>query len=292
MKISEVIMLGDEQVWARVFPAQIEYGSRSADSAWLPWVEPNEALPIDKLVTGLTVRVSGWVPTLKNPSQLASLGIKCPYFKARHSTYFAAFRARQWFGAIDEHREKKEQAKQAQQALLDLVNVIRQWVCSDRHWKFHPPISVYLDRVDPDLTARSFKTHRQVDGHLLAACGALQDIVDLLTDVFEHIPLHRNSAEVAWKAAFADELGYCWRELTGKDPTTAPSKNGISFLNFIDAAYRSLGGDPGEKWDRAARQMLYDNPPIGEANAFDRFERSRLALVRSANPGEDSLQDE
>jgi hypothetical protein len=140
-----------------------------------------------------------------------------------------------------------------------------------------PSSVTVLGQSEPGRYVEKLQTHRDLDAHLLAAQGAITQCAELITEIFEGNPLHGNSARNGWKAAFAAELGYCWRNLTGRDPTLSESKNGPSFIQFVDAAFRSLGGTTNEKWDRAIRQMLHDRAPRAEWDGFDRDEHRRLS---------------
>jgi hypothetical protein len=282
MTINDVMRLGDKRIWAFLFPNDVPFDIRPTYSNWECWIEPNDPLPIDKLITALRSPASRWAPELRSQTELAALGMMCPYFKARHSIFKAACRAQSWVRIMDRLREKKRTAKQVQDSLLDLLVTMRGWVGSGQHWQFHPPVSVYSDRVDPEFWSQSFQAHRSVDGHLTAACGALNECVRVIRETFERVPLHGNSAVNGWKAAFAAELGYCWHELTTKDPSTSYSKNGSSFIDFVTAAYRSIDGNSQEKWGRAVRQMLYDIPLL---SGFDRFEPGRPDLSHSPTQG-------
>jgi hypothetical protein len=276
-ELHELMRLCSEDIWAKIFSPGIAICRNHDVKNWQAWSEPDNPLAVDLVISRLRTPASNWAANLRSATELHRLGIGCPYYAARHSAYLASVQGSHWVKRVFRYRKKKQAADERVGELRTLLEAIRPWVCNPRHWEFHPPPSLYSDRASPDVTSRSYKTHRDLDAQLLAAQGAIARCAELIAEVFEGIPLHGNSTVNTWKAAFAAELGYCWRDLTGRDPTVSQSKNGPSFTQFVDAAFRSLGGTSNEKWDRAIRQMLHDRAPRPEWDGFDRNEHRRLS---------------
>ena len=99
-----------------------------------------------------------------------------------------------------------------------------------------------------------------------------------------------------WEVAFAATLGFAWRRLTGRNPPL--TVGGSPFLNFVNAAYQSLGRSSELSWarpcEKAAKRhrddfSLVDEDPTLMIVAPEVWDAIPL---RPAPSGKDTLLDD
>jgi hypothetical protein len=141
------------------------------------------------------------------------------------------------------------------------------------------PIQLYLDRLNSQDCAERSKKFRRLEASLFEVCQLLEKHVQQIEADQARISVHKSYRPTnAWKEAFAASLGYCWTTLTGKRPSIKKTKYGRDFPTFVLHAFRSIGGDPAEKWESAMRRVILDRPPSAPGDGFDRYERDTWPL--------------
>jgi hypothetical protein len=281
MKIEEVAGMSDAAAWKILFPPEMPYGACSAHKNWQQWREPRAPLAIDKFLTEFADSKPKRrdAASLKSPQELAAppLRIQCPYFHCRHSIWLAIRRGAMWAQAVEFHRAEKVEKNAKRERAAELANAIKLYLAGDGiDWSISHPIPLYVDRGDPDYCASRAEDCRKLEQVLWTAQELLTSHAAQIKSDGDRISVHRNAARHSWKAGFVAALGFCWRNLTGKDPSLS-TKSKFNFLSLIEAAYDSIGGDPKEKWDRTVRQILHKRPKPPEWDGFDRYERDRMA---------------
>lgn len=145
----------------------------------------------------------------------------------------------------------------------------------NRLLNFHPPIPLYSDRPDPIEWNQRSTNFRRLEEILWQGLSLLDQHHRQLKSDRQRIKSYRDLS-TAWKEGFAASLGYCWNNLTGERPTltkikgTGPRRD---FSSFVEHAFVSIGGDPGEPWDRAIRTAINDRPEAPPWDGFDRYEK-------------------
>jgi hypothetical protein len=257
-----------------VFPAV----PRADYSNWQTWREPEKPLHIDKFITAFASvkpgrRNSG---KLRSPRELAALRIYCPYHYARHSISTAIHRGDLWVKFVRHHRAESPERRAKQKAAAELANAINAFLKGGGiDWKVCHPAPLYSDRTDPEACSLRARSCENLEQTLHAAYRVLEGHANQIGADCDRIAVHGNAVNNAWKAGFATELGFCWRNLTGKDPSLSTT-SAYNFLSFVAAAFVSIGGDPKAKWERTIRQILHDRPKPAEWDSFDRYEHDRL----------------
>jgi hypothetical protein len=247
-------------------------------SNWPPWREPESPLHVDKFLTAFASAKPGRRDSgrLRSPQELAALRIYCPYHYVRHSISMAINRGDLWVKFVQHHRAENPERRAKQKAAAELANAIKAFVKEGGiDWKVCHPTPLYSDRTDPEACSLRARSCENLEQALHAAHQLLEGHANQISADCDRIAVHGNAVNNAWKAGFAAELGFCWRNLTGKDPSLSTT-SAYSFLSFVASAFISIGGDPKAKWDRTIRQVLHDRPKPAEWDGFDRYEQDRL----------------
>lgn len=260
-----------EEAQSYVFP-DINY------SSWQVWREPENPLPIDKFITAFASAKPGRRDSakLRTREELAALRIQCLYYHVRHAISMAIRRGDLWVSFVQHHRAEKPERQSKQKGAAELANAINVFLKEGGiDWRVCHPTPLYSDRTDPEACSLRAASCRKLEQTLHAAYQLLQAHVNQISADCDRIAVHGNSAHNAWKAGFAADLGFCWRNITGKDPSLSTTSD-YNFLSFVAAAFVSIGGDPTAKWDRTIRQILHDRPKQADWDGFDRYEHDRF----------------
>jgi hypothetical protein len=315
LKIEELTGLSDDQAWRLVFPPDVPDGASPDHSAWKPWTPPDEPyrLPIDDFISWL--REPGkYGASLKTPSEFEDrvLKVHCPYFHARHSIYMGVLRSQMWVGVTDALRNRVPASHRRKTRIAALVKEIGLITGFDgptyfgslfpRAIKSHNfrvedgldptvciPTPLYLDRLNPQECSERSDQFERLEADLFEVCKLLEKHVQQIEADRERVSVHKNYRPAnAWKEAFAATLGYCWTTLTGKRPSIKKTKYGRDFPTFVLHAFRSIGGDPAEKWESAMRRVILDRPPAPAGDGFDRYEKDTFppSTEMKSEPGQ------
>ena len=255
-----------------VFPAVPDYGN------WQAWREPEQPLHIDRFITAFASVKRGRRDSgrLRSPQQLAALRVSCPYHYVRHSISMAIRRGDLWVKFVQHHRAESPERRAKQKAAAELANVINAFLKEGGvDWNVCHPTPLYSDRTDPEARSLRARSCENLEQALHAAYQQLEAHANQIGADCDRIAVHGNAVHNAWKAGFAAELGFCWRNITGKDPSLSKT-SAYNFISFVTAAFVSIGGDPKAKWDRTIRQVLYDRPKPAAWDGFDRYEQDRF----------------
>ena len=294
-KISLDGMIGD-QARRYGFPTVPEIDPTSSQA----WHEPEKPLQIDKFITAFISikpgrRNSG---RLRSPQELAALRIHCPYHYVRHSISMAIGRGDLWVKFVHHHRAENPERRAKQKAAAELAKAINAFVKEGGiDWGVCNPTSLYSDRIDPEACSLRARSCEKLEQTLHDACQLLEGHANQIGADCDRIAVHGNAANNAWKTGFAAELGFCWRTLTGTDPSLSKTSP-YNFLSFVASAFISIGGDPNAKWERTIRQILHDRSKPAEWDGFDRYECDRFPPgtqfldVREWNKRVDRMRDQ
>jgi hypothetical protein len=300
LRIEELIQLSSGDAWRLLFPPDVPDGASPLHAAWARWAPPDEPyrLPIDDFISQLR-EPSKYGASLKAPSEFETrvLNIHCPYFHARHSIYMGVLRSQMWIGVTDALRDRVPASDRRKKRIAALVKEIGLVTGFDaptyfgslfpRTVKSHNfrvedgldptvcnPAPLYLDRLNPQECAKRSDEFRQLETSLFEVCKLLERHIQQIDADQERVSVHKSYRPAnAWKEAFAATLGYCWTTLTGKRPSIKKTKYGRDFPTFVLHAFRSIGGDPAEKWESAMRRVILDRPPAAAGDGFDRYEK-------------------
>jgi hypothetical protein len=300
LRIEDLIELSDGAAWRLVFPPDVPFGASPHHPTWVPWTSPNEPfrLPIDDFI-GELGQPSKHGANLKTQSEFEATALKvhCPYFHARHSIYMGISRSRMWVEVTNVLRGQvplSERRKKRIAALVKEIGLIAGFDSqthfaslfsrADKSQDFRVedgldptvcyPVQLYLDRLNSQDCAERSKEFRRLESSLFEICQLLEKHVKQIEADQKRVSVHRNYRPTnAWKEAFAASLGYCWTTLTGKRPSIKKTKYDRDFPTFVLHAFRSIGGDPAEKWESAMRRVILDRPPPAPGDGFDRYEK-------------------
>jgi len=116
----------------------------------------------------------------------------------------------------------------------------------------------------------------------------LREIVQKLqqekADLQRRIRDQPNAKGDVWRIRFARTLGYAWLDLTGRKPAWAEGQ-GLLFVNFVEAAFESVGGPFKGSWSRQCRTAIKreNRLPVGERWDFRRLIRE-WPIVKARPP--------
>jgi hypothetical protein len=108
-----------------------------------------------------------------------------------------------------------------------------------------------------------------------------------ISSLEHHLSREPSAKGDVWKVCFARMLGYGWHDLVGGQPAWTAESKGILFLDFVRAAFETLGGRASEKWDRACRTAIAQERKRPVADQWDYWRLIREnPIVRAAAPGD------
>ena len=198
---------------------------------WKCGVEPTPALPIDKAITRL--RDSNTKYRLHS-----GLG-PCAYYAARIGTCLALDAAT--VQAADDPRVMAARWKRLEKAAADAASGIAIIGEALKHDDQAP--RTRWPAVEPSEVERALK--------LIFALHETHGLDHITAFARQARSVFQNNQGEIWRAVFAADLGFLWCELTGEPPARSEP-----FLDFVSAAYDSLGQRQSVTWDRPVKRAL------------------------------------
>lgn len=238
-------------------------------AGWKNWQSPQGAsrLPIDEEIDALRNRKRR--PFLRSANELARFGVLCPYYHARHWIELARAQcehfASNYSSAAASHTADVRATLQKTTALQKSLVAFNSddtltWLLGRWPGPFFLP---------PDHTSGNdiaAEINRSLDAVRTAEVAANR-LVELLQLEIDAVQRHSRTTQ---KSIFAAMLGFCWRTLTGDDPS--PGVTG-PFVSFVSKAFESADytEDDRSAWERAVRTAV---AAVQAKSSFDHYEQS------------------
>ncbi|MEA1835181.1 hypothetical protein U8607_24140 [Methylobacterium durans] len=261
-----------------------DFTSSPTLKSWKPWTRPAPSKAIDREIEKLIKRsIHGDPePRMRAGDQLASIGIVCPYWHARHVTAVAAGEGVERVGMseIARHVDAPRLKRQAEAAREAADKISSYLETLDAFWSvFSAEHRLFPAQRDDytEINSNSSKLSCYTD-HIKISERLIRELAEHHTKQKELIA-PSNAPGKLWEQAFVEGLGYAWRDLTGRNPP----KNGGRFLDFVEAAFDSLGewNGPAKSWTTQINTVC--NRVEKQRPEWDRWDRRERGIGR---PGE------
>lgn len=249
-------------------------GIRTDVLPWEPWTLPPKLQPIDREITIQIKRRDAGTrePRLRTREGLAAIGIECPYYYARLMTVIAADDgtdrvkqvARARSGGAERLRELSRQA-------LTIAERIDAFLEEYRVFDLYSLDNRPASRANFEESKAHHWNVNDNFNRVRVAPDGLRVLAALAIERKERIAPSNAPGDI-WRQVFAERMGYTWRDLTGKNP----SETSTYFLNFVEAAFDSLGGPEegrGLPWKDQIKTARERVEALPEWDQWDRLER-------------------
>ena len=225
------------------------------------------ALPIDDFVAVMMKKPKpeAGFGRLRLDSELESIGISCPYHAARAGVYLAVIAAERGrlgdFGEAKHKRKILDKGPGEGRSILDrfeeLVNALGSSVMPyEQRGTARCDQSEIVAR-DAEVTSLLELIESAID----IARGSFDRLCKRADDELARLPrgLHGSAIKTEWGVTFAEQMGFLWKDLTGKDPATAGGsrlKAGddtdmrSGFALFVEYGYASALGLEAKEFEK------------------------------------------
>lgn len=240
-----------------------------------------------KKPTKSTLRIDGIIKTLddRRNDKNAKIALRdpenfeskrpgfCPFYAARIDMILAVSTA----GTI---MERTKQAQSLSKHLADLEKIAHDTLKQNSLFRLnYSPSSFTFDMsfdgstIDLDERDALWRTHFNAFAELHNLGERYCELVDFVQESAkqERERLNRKRRNEIWRQIFVEEMGYCWRSLTGANPAGQGP-----FQDYVNAAYYDLGGRT--SLAGIIRTVLAS---VAQRSADDRFDRNFVAQERT-----------
>lgn len=239
-----------------------------------PWTKPEPALPIDDAVAGLLARTRA--PRIAGKEKE---GDPCPYWKARNGVARAAILAYLAYGYPGMAQDVGKAANEVGGDITTALGALERLVA---HFERRTEPGRKMDMrggVQPRAERADRSVGESRSSSLAAALPELERAIVALTAVQSHLIDRtgeldlKTPAHLQWRAAFLEDLGATWFELTGENPTTGATS---PFHGFVLAAFATIGGENGVPWEHGLREVITRVEKRPHWDRFDRYAAGHL----------------